>query len=142
MAGSGLLPFSFTFLDFVNDDTLIVSDASSHSILRVSGLSTLQCDSLCPEGYYCPSNPSTTLSDSSWVCPASYYCPRGSTFPTPCIGSNHSLLAQSSISACVQCPAGYFSVGASTCTACPAGKYTNSDQSACVSDFPTPFSHL
>lgn len=135
-AGSGLLAFSFTFLDFSNDGTLFVSDASSHSILRISGISTLQCDSLCPEGYYCPSNPSTTLSDSSWICPASYYCPRGSTSPTPCVGSNHSLLAQSSISACVQCPAGYVSMGTSKCTACSAGKYTSSDQSTCVSGFP------
>ena len=63
---------------------------------------------LCPEGYYCPSN-AKFGEEYIVICPQGYYCPENSTFPEMCnagtYGFGIGLTAQSD---CVDCPNGYF----------------------------------
>jgi len=79
---------------------------------------------LCLQGYYCPSNDTTTsATPTAFKCPVGYYCPNGSVAPTACGGGEFQNME-----------------GQWTCTPCPAGKYCQGSANPKMEDC-TPFNY-
>lgn len=82
--------------------------------------------STCADGSY------KTTSGQCELCPAGHYCTGGVKTACPA-GTSSSGTGKSSLSTCVSCDAGEFSIaGSSTCAKCAAGTYSGAKAASCT----------